>query len=245
MKKLIVLILTVALVASMGIVSVLAAHVSRDEVCAYNETATAFKGKGLAKVGSNDVDTELGDISDQELEYIVLYGWFAYEYGIEKFGYRINDGEAVIESEKFIGGDDATIQAQAAALGYPDGESVRFDIVVPVYVGEDIVVTPVVLDDEGEIIDMEWNIIYTNTYGDATLPPTPEPTPTPEATPTPEPTDTPAPTEVPTEAPTAAPTEAPTEAPSEGGCGSVIGGGFAVLAVMSAAAMILRKKESK
>lgn len=68
---------------------------------------------------------------------------------------------------------------------------------------------------------------------------------------------TPEPTEVPTEAPAATPTTEPTakapateppaeptDAPAEsGGCGSVIGGGIAILAVVSAAALVLRKKE--
>ena len=70
--------------------------------------------------------------------------------------------------------------------------------------------------------------------------PTEEPTEVPEETPAPETTA------VPTAAATAAPTDAPTEAPEESsGCGSVIGGSITVLAVMSAAALVLRKKETK
>ena len=41
------------------------------------------------------------------------------------------------------------------------------------------------------------------------------------------------------------PTAAPTNAPSSGGCGSMIGGSAALLVVLAAAGLILRKKESK
>ena len=63
-----------------------------------------------------------------------------------------------------------------------------------------------------------------------------------------------APTDAPTAAPTDAPAEAPTEAPSEetaeatnapeesGGCGSVIGGGAAMIAVLAGAMLVLKKK---
>lgn len=63
--------------------------------------------------------------------------------------------------------------------------------------------------------------------------PTPEPTATPTASPLP--TDTPAPTEAPTEAPTATPE------PAGNGCGGIVGGGFALIA-LAAAAVVIRKK---
>ena len=70
---------------------------------------------------------------------------------------------------------------------------------------------------------------------------TPEPTAVPEVTPEPpteEPTETPAPEE-PTEEPVQEAT--PTAAPEKKGCGNVIGGGIALIAV-AAAAFVARKK---
>lgn len=60
-----------------------------------------------------------------------------------------------------------------------------------------------------------------------------------EETPTAAPTA--APTAEPTAVPTAAPTAAPTEAPKDKGCGSIIGAG--AVAVLLAAAVVIRKKE--
>ncbi|MBO4363633.1 MAG: hypothetical protein J5912_04555 [Clostridia bacterium] len=68
------------------------------------------------------------------------------------------------------------------------------------------------------------------------FPATPEPTATPTPTPTPEVTDTPEP--VPTDVP---PTEEPTPEPKKTGCGNVIGGTFAVVA-LAACALVIRKK---
>ena len=69
--------------------------------------------------------------------------------------------------------------------------------------------------------------------------------PTPEETPTPEVTEAPTPTQAPTEAPTntpePAPTEEPTPEPKKSGCGNVIGGAFAIIAV-AACALVIRKK---
>lgn len=68
------------------------------------------------------------------------------------------------------------------------------------------------------------------------------------ALPTAEPTEAPTPTAEPTEAPTAAPTTAPTSAPTtapaeeKGGCGSVMTGSIAVLAILAGGAMLLGKK---
>ena len=71
-----------------------------------------------------------------------------------------------------------------------------------------------------------------------------DPDPTPETTE--EPTEAPV-TEAPTEAPATeapyAPTAPLTEEPASGGCGSLIGGSAAILAVMAAAAFIFRKRK--
>ena len=69
------------------------------------------------------------------------------------------------------------------------------------------------------------------------FPATPEPTATPTPTPTPDVTATPEPTDAPTEKPT----EAPTPEPKKTGCGNVIGGTFAVIA-LAACALVIRKK---
>ncbi|MBQ3893964.1 MAG: hypothetical protein II739_01445 [Clostridia bacterium] len=69
------------------------------------------------------------------------------------------------------------------------------------------------------------------------FPATPEPTATPTPTPTPDVTATPEATDVPTEKPT----EAPTPEPKKTGCGNVIGGTFAVIA-LAACALVIRKK---
>ncbi|MBO7503409.1 MAG: PT domain-containing protein [Clostridia bacterium] len=70
--------------------------------------------------------------------------------------------------------------------------------------------------------------------------PTPEETPTPEVTEAPA-TPTQAPTEPPTNTPEPAPTEEPTPEPKKSGCGNVIGGAFAIIAV-AACALVIRKK---
>lgn len=57
--------------------------------------------------------------------------------------------------------------------------------------------------------------------------------------PTAEPTEAPTATPAPTQAPTTAPTEAPVD---EGGCGSVIGGGAAMVALMGLAVVALKKR---
>ena len=234
MKKLLVLLTVISLIASMGIVSSFAMHVARDGVETYDENDPKKSGIALAKIGANPDYTDIGDISDKELTAIMITGWYAFEIPIEEFGYRINDEDPVLGSPKFYGTDKDLIDSMAEGLNC--AESVRFHIVVPVYIGENIEVTPVAMDEDGYVHDMPWTICYTSTYG-VTPEPTAEPTPTKEPTPTPDITPTP------TAAPTPEATEAPTAAPEESsGCGSVIGGGFAVLAVMSAAALVLRKK---
>ena len=70
--------------------------------------------------------------------------------------------------------------------------------------------------------------------------PTPEETPTPEVTEAPA-TPTQAPTEPPTNTPEPAPTEAPTPEPKKTGCGNIIGGTFAVIA-LAACALVISKK---
>lgn len=91
-------------------------------------------------------------------------------------------------------------------------------------------------------LEVAWMAFFESTEaamafdGDFSALPTAEPTEAP--TPTPEATATPAAT--PTAAPTTAPTTAPTE--EKGGCGSVISGSFAVVAVAAGSALLLRKK---
>lgn len=256
MKKFVALVLATALIASLGAVFSFAEPspdmiaVSRDQITTYNPEAEGNTNKGddLALHGQNVAETELNDISEFQLEKIVAYGWFACKVKIQKFGYRINGGEAVLESEKFVNelkpDEAATIAGMAEANGFPEGESTRFDIVIPVYVGENIEVELVYLDEYDEVQPLDWVFYYTNTFGENEAP-TAEPTATPEVTEAPEETEAPA-TEAPaTEAPaTETAAETATEAPKEeGGCGSVIGGSIAILAVMAASALVLRKKE--
>lgn len=163
MKKIIALIVSIAVIASMGIVASFAAgHVSRDEVTISDTEMT--KGTSLAQVGQNAAETDIGDITPHKIEYILIYGWYANDIGIQEFGYRINDGDDVMGLPKFEGGDAALIAQQAGLLGYPDGESVRFKILVPVQVGTDITVTPLFMDEDGEINEMDWTVKYTNSY---------------------------------------------------------------------------------
>ena len=98
------------------------------------------------------------------------------------------------------------------------------------------------VDDE----NADW-VLGFSMYLDSTKPaPTPDPDATEAPTATPEVTEAPT-TEAPTEEATEAPTEVPTKAPAdekaeEGGCGSIIAGGAAMVALMGLAVVTMRKR---
>ncbi len=175
MKKIITLVLTVAVITVMSIVPSFATvvHTSMDQVTTHDPSANQYVHKSdvdLGKHGQNDPLTDLGDISDMKLGLIVVYGWTASTEKIESFGYQVNDDEPVTGIPKFYNGDperqedNATIEGQAAGLGYPDGESVRFRYEIPVQVGEDIEIRLFLTDATGEEVDLGWTIMYTNSY---------------------------------------------------------------------------------
>ena len=144
-----------ALALAVGVSAV--GHTSADQV---------FGADGrtdLASVGQNDVTgTSLGTITDDKL---TLWGWYADERKISEFGYRYGDS-VTLGSPKYTGGaDDETIAGQAGALGYADGESVRFRIEdIPVVKGDNVELYAVAKLENGETVDI-WRITYSSAGG--------------------------------------------------------------------------------
>ncbi|MBO4423505.1 MAG: hypothetical protein J5879_08700 [Clostridia bacterium] len=157
MKKIISLSVTALIVAALAISASAVGHTSADQVFGADGVTD------LAAVGNNDVTgTSLGTITDDR---ITLWGWYADERKITEFGYRYGD-KVTLGSTKYTGGgDDQIIAGQAAALGYTDGESVRFRISdIPVMKGTDVELYAVAKLENGDTVDI-WRVTYTSENG--------------------------------------------------------------------------------
>ena len=121
-----------------------------------------FGGQMDSFVTSDVTGTSLGTITDDKL---TLWGWYADERKISEFGYRYGDS-VTLGSPKYTGGaDDETIAGQAGALGYADGESVRFRIEdIPVVKGDNVELYAVAKLENGETVDI-WRITYSSAGG--------------------------------------------------------------------------------
>lgn len=99
--------------------------------------------------------------------YINVFGWIADSqklYGTDAdycFGYQYGNEEPVFESTRSRGADDATIANQAPALGLTNGESVRFNVNVPVRDGADLSFWVLAKMEDGTIKRV-WHVIYSN-----------------------------------------------------------------------------------
>ena len=156
LKKIITAVLTLAVIAVLTVSAAAVGHTSADQVFG------ADGATDLASIGNNDVTgTDLGVITDSA---ITLWGWYADEGKITEFGYRYGDN-VVLGSPKYRGGDDAVIAGQAAALGYADGESVRFRIEnIPVMKGENVELYAVAKLEDGQTVDI-WRLTYSSENG--------------------------------------------------------------------------------
>lgn len=137
-------------------------HTSTDQVRNSNNAALTVGG---AHDRSSTTVTDYGAFAGTP--YINVYGWVADAmklYGTDSdfcFGYQYGNEEPVFDSTRFRGGDDATIVAQAPGLGLSNGESVRFNINVPVREGSDLSFYLLAKMEDGTIKRM-WQIYYTN-----------------------------------------------------------------------------------
>lgn len=175
-KKIITVVLVVAMITAMSIMPSFAAvvHSSRDQITTHDPAANQYVHKSetdLGLHGQNLEVTELGDISSEKLGLLVVYGWSVSEYKIKSFGYESSTGTKVTNVPKFINqdpdrqSDNETIAGQAeTAFSLPDGESVRFRYEIPVEVGEDIEIRLFLIDENDDECDLNWTIIYSNDY---------------------------------------------------------------------------------
>lgn len=156
LKKIISIAAAAVILLTLQIGASAVGHTSADQVFGADGTTD------LASVGNNDVTgTSLGTITDEKL---TLWGWYADERKISEFGYRYGDS-VTLGSAKYIGADDATIAGQAGALGYADGESVRFRIEnIPVVKGENVELYAVAKLEDGETVDI-WRLTYSSENG--------------------------------------------------------------------------------
>ena len=99
--------------------------------------------------------------------YINVYGWVADSqklYGTDSdfcFGYQYGSEAPVFDQTRYRGADDGTIVAQAGALGLTDGESVRFNVNVPIRQGSDLSFWVLAKMADGSIKRV-WHVIYSN-----------------------------------------------------------------------------------
>lgn len=200
MKKFVVLILAVSMLVGAGVMSSFATcvHVSRDQVTNVDKSVEpTWKGElDLGSHGENDPETDLGDISKYELDEILIYGWAVCDIPIKSFGYRVDvdgkEGEEVLDVEKYYkdDADKELIDSQKIPLGAPDGEGVRFHIILPVQVG-DVEITLFVIDEDDNVEEMDWKIYYENHYVPTSEPGGDEPSDTPDTPPADTPDDKP------------------------------------------------------
>ena len=239
MKKFLLLILAVAMIASMGLMASFA-DAEGEEIFEFQTSIDFINVDGKeTPTGGGHGGTSLYILEDEEYvieKWIALGGWCTLEDSIAKYQYSVN-GEDFVDMEVKMSNRPDLINA---GIGYPGGHSTAgfttatFKIPAEAIPYAHSEVTIRAVTPNGDYADV-FVIADVSVVGQ-TPTPTKEPTPTPETTPTPVPTPTPEATAAPT------PTAEPTEAPSEGGCGSIIGGGIALLAVMGAAAFVFKKK---
>ena len=135
MKKVLSLILVVAMIAAMGIVTASAAgtHTAYD-IC-YLSSSTA-KAMPITGTGTDD----FGDITaqiDGNDAGLVFFGWHCSDDEIEAFGYSINGGDVSWTGSVGPTTDDVV----SAGMGVPGTVDVeRFTVVVPFTQGDDNVV---------------------------------------------------------------------------------------------------------
>ena len=237
MKKFLLLVLAVVMIASFGIMSVFA---EGEEIFEF-QTSIDFvnvDGKETPTNGGHG-GSSLYTLEDEEYvieKWIALGGWCAIEDGIAKYQYSVNgedyvDMEVKMSNRPDLAGAGIPYQGGHSTAGFTTA-SFRIPAEAIPYAHSDVSIRAVTPNgDYAEIF-----VIADVSVVGQTPTPTKEPTPTPETTPTPVPTPTPEATAAPT------PTAEPTEAPNEGGCGSIIGGGIALLAIMGAAAFVFKKR---
>lgn len=234
MKKFLLLILAAVMAASFGLVSSFA---EGEEIYEFDtsfdffeidgKTITLGPGHGGPQVYTYDKEPIVIE------EFLGLGGWCAVEDGVSKYQYSVNGEEFVDIDVELVKRPDLANAGIAYQSGHDTAGFNTSTFRIPAsaipYAGSEVTIRVVTTTgDYADILIIE-NISVVGQ----------EPTPTPEVTPTPEATE--APTEAPeaTEAPTAAPTEAPAES---SGCGSILGGGFALLVIMGAAAFVFKKR---
>ena len=131
-------------------------QISADEIFDENNVSIAEVG------GNNKYET----VIEQNVsgDKITLYGFLACDTKIVSFGYGYAfDGNAVMDSEKYVGPDHELLQTIFSNYTEAGGEVTRFRIDVPVYDGENEVYALVMLED-GNIYEI-WRVLYTGTNG--------------------------------------------------------------------------------
>ncbi len=147
MKKIISIILAVALMLSLCMISSFAESnvtgVSRDQL--------TVDGVDKAKFGGNSDNTAV-DLTDSVGKELKIWGWLGTTSPIQGFGYKINDGELVTGEFTVAAGQDVIDAAKAGGAT----EASRFAIMVPITEGSYTVDAYVIMESGTEKI---WTII--------------------------------------------------------------------------------------
>lgn len=158
MKKILAIVLAAVMVTVLA--AAVSAELSTEQVSCDEVYINNSEGArvDLANFGGNSQDdTQLGDITEKVTESFQIFGWHASAKKIAEFGYRYGD-DVVLGSPKATT-EDAVVAAGAATAG-ETGESVRFDITVPVKAGDDVEVFAVAKYEDGTTADL-WRVVYT------------------------------------------------------------------------------------
>jgi len=241
MKKIITLIIAVALIATMGVVSVYAADITnvKEEYTEGEIIELTYEGADRA---NNEwiciyVDgTFPGAATDGGTPSVQ----YAYIGGNGKITFN-DPSNTVSDREAVLAANDATFTDEGY-IYYNDSESVK---TLPV--GDYYAIILGGADWYEEVCDPYYfSVVAAENGGDEDENAGDEATEEPVVTdaPTEEPTEEPATDAPATDAPTAAPTAAPTEEPAdEKGCGSVVASGAAVIMLAVAGAFLAKKRE--
>ena len=138
-------------------------HTSKDQL--RNEANVTLDTGGANRDRNSTTLTNTAVIATSN--YINIYGWVADSqklYGTDAdycFGYQYGSEAPVFDHTRYRGGDDTTIAGQAPALGLSNGESVRFNVNVPIRQGSDLSFWVLAKMEDGTIKRV-WHVIYSN-----------------------------------------------------------------------------------